>query len=425
MSRKLKIALVVLVVLLLSALVGIFVTIFEQYDSERDIGLKGEAAFNPLIAAQRFLEKSGIETESVVSMLELKDLPGQRDILFLATRRFDIGPALRDKIMAWVSDGGHLIIVAWPESDSDSELHDPLLEQLNISVHYDDFEWDVCEEKNTDVVQFENNEFIREDNKNSKPDQKNSSDKEKIVTTCADNENQPLEVTILQDREKSKVNFNPSIWLTSTNEDKANWVVNSENGAHLVEYLINKGLVTVLSDYDFLTTTQLKKFDHAAFLWYLVHYSNNSGKVWIVYKGDMPPLYVWLIKNVWAPLLAFGFIIIIWIWSVLPRFGALYPVQSSNRRHLIEHIRASGQFLWKNKYSDGLIHETRNALQEQITKRHPNWNKLTETELVIRLAKQSGLSSDSVELALTTPSVVKEQEFTLIIQTLERLRKSI
>ena len=157
----------------------------------------------------------------------------------------------------------------------------------------------------------------------------------------------------------------------------------------------------------------------------MVHYSNSSGKVWIVYKGDMPPLYEWLAKNLWAPFLTLFFIVAIWIWSVLPRFGALYPELSSQRRNLIEHIRASGQFLWKNKFSEDLIHETRNALQEKISRRHPNWNKLPDIELYKRLSKQTGLSFDSVELAFTTRQTTKEPEFLLIIQTLERLRKSI
>jgi len=202
-------------------------------------------------------------------------------------------------------------------------------------------------------------------------------------------------------------------------------VVGGENGAHLVEYVKDKGLITVLSDYQFLTNTQFEKFDHAAFFWYLVHFSNNSGKVWIVFKGDMPPLYEWLFENMWAPFLTLFFIIAVWIWSVLPRFGALHPPISSHRRNLIEHIRASGLFLWKNKFSDGLILETQNALQKQISIRHPNWNSLPEKELVKRLAKQSGLATDKVELAITANSTNKEQDFFLIIQTLERLRKSI
>ncbi len=411
MNKKLIIILIVLALILFGAMIGIFYTVFEQRETERDIGLQGEAAFNPLLVAQRFLEKSGIASESVVSMLKLKEMPDKKDVLFLATHRYDIGPVLREKLMKWVASGGHLIIVAWPEADSDSDLQDPILEELQISVHYDE----------TKI-----NEFIEVDCVKSKPEKNNKPEKNQSKPKlCEEIDYKTIAVTILQDREKSDVAFDPSVWLTSTNENKANWVVSGEDGAHLVEYIKEKGLITVLSDYQFLTNTQFEKFDHAAFFWYLVHYSNNSGKVWMVYRGDMPPLYEWLAKHLWAPFLTLFFIVVIWIWSALPRFGARYPELSLHRRNLIEHIRASGLFLWKNKFSEGLINETRTALQEQISIRHPNWNKLPESELIRRLVKQSGLSSENVELALSAQHTTKENEFYLIIQTLERLRKLI
>jgi len=405
MNKKITAFFVTLVLLLFGLLFGLFHVIFEERESEHNIALRGEAVFNPLFIAQRFLEKSGIESESIVSMLKLKELPDTNDVLFLATRRFDIGPALRTKIMAWVASGGHLIVVAW--SESDEALDDPILDDLEISVR-DKY-------KSDDELDNADNTCIKKTNK------ENSDKKE----SCDEYYFKPIAVTILSGREKSMVAFNPSQWLTSTNEKKANWVINSDSGAHLIEYVMDKGLVTVLSDYEFLMNNNFKKYDHAAFFWYLVHYSNSSGKVWIVYKGDMPPLYAWLVEHMWAPFLTLFFIIAIWIWSVLPRFGAVYPKLSLDRRNLIEHIRASGQFLWKNKFSEGLIHETRNALQEQISKRHPNWITLSQVELTKRLAKHTGLSLENIEFAFTTHAIKKEQEFFLIIQTLERLRKAL
>ncbi len=435
MNNKFKIGLSLALVITISASMGAFFTLFEKVASERNIGLQGEARFNPLVIAQRFLENSGIESESVVSMLKLKEMPGKKDVLFLATRRFDIGPAKRDEILNWVSNGGHLIIVAWPPADSKSDIQDPILKELAIQVNY---------EKRTALDKLDDSDKIPElknkqesQNKQaSKPEtkkeqkqiiksSKDNTAKDAVKKNCNTGDFKPITVTILSEREPSQIAFNSDIWLTTNNEKKANWVVNGKSGAHLLEYVKDKGLITVLSDYRFLTNTRITKFDHAAFFWYLVHFSNNSGKVWIVYKGDMPPLYEWLSKNLWAPFLTLFFIIFIWIWSALPRFGALYPKLSHNRRNLIEHIRASGQFLWKNKFSDELIHETRNALQEKISKRYPNWNKLTDGERYKRLAKQSKIDIEHVEQAFTVQSTTKENEFLLIIQTLERLRKSI
>jgi len=444
MNKKLTIAVILFTALFVTALLTLFLSVFEQAEDEVEVGLKGEAAFNPLFLAQRFLENSGIESESMVSMLELKKMPLHKDILFLATRRYDIGPALRDKIMNWVASGGHLIIVAWPQTDTDSELQDPILEQLDISVYQDvknnkdleresiftkkepncsnEIELNKLQEGNS-IDDNAKADDTQNNQSESEPDSKSDSSAAKSDSAC--NDIIPISVTILKEREKSTVAFNPTIWLESSNEQKVNWLVNGEAGAHLIEYAIEKGFITVLSDYQFLTNTHFNKYDHAAFFWYLVHYSNNSGKVWMVYRGDMPPLYVWLAKHAWAPFLVLFFIIFIWIWSVLPRFGALYPILSAHRRNLIEHIRASGQFLWKNKFSDGLIHETRNALQEQISLRHPNWNRLTDRELAMRLARQSGLSIEDIEFAFSIKQTTKEHEFFQIIQTLERLRKSI
>ncbi len=429
MNPKLKIALSLALVITISALMGLFFTVFEKVASERNLDLQGEAKFNPLVIAQRFLENSGIKSESVVSMIKLKEMPGKKDILFLATRRFDIGPAKRDEILNWVSNGGHLIIVAWPPADSKSDIQDPILKELAIQVNYEESniidKLDDCNKIPELKKKQESKSETKKQQKQIKNSSKDNKAKDSDNKNCNTNDFEAIAVTIVSERETSQVAFNPTIWLTTNNEKKANWVVNGKSGAHLLEYVKDKGLITILSDYRFLTNTKITKFDHAAFFWYLVHFSNNSGKVWIVYKGDMPPLYEWLSKNLWAAFLTLFFIIFIWIWSALPRFGALYPKLSHNRRNLIEHIRASGQFLWKNKFSDELIQETRNALQEKISKRHPNWNKLTDAERYQRLAKQSKIDIEHVEQAFTVQSTTKENEFLLIIQTLERLRKSI
>ena len=93
----------ILLAVLVIAIVALgiwFSRTYEWRTEEVEVGLHGEAARNPLLAAVRFLEKTDTQVTTVDSVLQLEGMPKQFDVMVIPTERFDFGP--------WEVDAGGL-----------------------------------------------------------------------------------------------------------------------------------------------------------------------------------------------------------------------------------------------------------------------------------------------------------------------------
>jgi len=357
---------------------------FEHRVEEKDVGFHGEASRNDFLAAERFLEKFGMQIESLPTILDLKKMPQHNDVLFIPTGRYDLATQKMTELLNWVEQGGHLIVRARRPSRSGIKMDDELFASLGVETHT---------QKDNSLFETENRAVI--------------------------------DVQVNDKIENKKVEFDKNVWLQDVGENDLSWQVDGANGSHLLEYHLGDGYVTLLSDIEFLDNDAIAEHDHASFLYTMVHIDNTNRRIWIIRNDDMPSLLSMLKDKAPATLILLGVLILFWLWYTTRRFGPLQPAPKMARRSLREHITSSGFYQWRNHNRTELFVSARTALQEQIAQTRPLWAKLDEMKLAGKLGKIAAIPSDQVLSVLQAQQADKEVEFTQFIEILSVIRKRL
>lgn len=340
-------------------------------------GFKGEARFNSLLAAERFLAS---EKRPARSMVSLVGLPPVNGTLIMPGQRFEVGPEQAEKLLAWVKAGGHLVVTAEEASPGPGQpSRDWLLRGMGVS--------------------------------------------QTVVAGDDAGRSIPVDIDLPEADDFMQVSFPPRGVLRHTGIEPSR-SMGGGYGAHVVQYSLGRGELTVLSDARFMTNASIGCFDNAAFLWHLTRHQ-VQGPVWLVYGGDMPPLWKWLGQHAWRVLVSAVVLFAAWVALHRRRYGPLLTSPPLARRRLLDHIEASGRFLWRHGQHAALLAGARDALRRALVLRHPGWAGLNQTSLSRHLADLSGLPADSIEQALFTPYPGSEHEFTAAINTLETIRKKL
>ena len=104
------------------------------------MGYRGEARRNPWLAAQRLLEHFNISTKDVRALPEFRDLPHTATVI-IPESHHTITDSLRESLIAWVEQGGYLIVEA-----EYAGIEDPLVS--GFGVRRQETEFDEVEEEN-------------------------------------------------------------------------------------------------------------------------------------------------------------------------------------------------------------------------------------------------------------------------------------
>ena len=369
--------LIVALLLALASLIGHwFYSNFEKQREQKDIGFHGAARTNPLLAAQRYFESFGLKAHSVEG---LTTLPPTQATLIIPSARYEMGVGEAQRLQRWVAAGGHLVLVPSAAFDEDYQRGDLLLDPLGIQVKaIEDPETggliDVDWPGSSDFMTIHINAYVRLDT---------TQHKAKVLLELADSD-----------------------------------------GVYLLRLRLGQGVVTVLSDAKFISNYKLQKNDHAAYLWRVAQL-DSPRPVWLAFSDGMPPLPQWLLRHAWSALLAGAVLLLLWLWAASRRFGPLRAIAPLARRRLLDHIDASGRFLWRAGQGEALLKGVRQALYRALELRHPAWAGIASHDLYQRLAETSSLPYETVQGALLYTDHGNEHDFTQAIQTLERIRKSL
>lgn len=351
---------------------------FSLVEEEVSAGFPPAAQQNPLLAAERFLAANLRRTKSQPS---LGELPPADATLIMPGERFDVGPERAALLLDWVRAGGHLMVKAEQLGPGqERRRNDGLLAPLGVVPAFSD----------------------------------------KVTETAR----QPLDVDLADADDFMQVQLSRNHLLTSGNRVHPYDALGSEYGDHIVRYRLGKGVLTVLSDADFMENCLIGKYDNAALLWHLVSV-RPQGEIWLVYAGDMPPLWKWIWERAWMVVLSSALLLAAWLVARGRRFGPPLPQPPVQRRRLLDHVRASGQFFWRTGHHEKLLHGAREALHRDLLLQHPGLAVRTKTKQAAQLAALSGHSEEDVFRAMFQPCVADEFEFTRTIQLLAKLRKKL
>lgn len=429
MSRSAILGLV-LAVAVAGLLVAGFLAAADRVEVERDVGYQGEARSNPYLAFERLVGELGVPATRPGDPLRL---PPSDHVLLALGAHHPPGPRYREKLLAWVAEGGHLLLV--PAGDGRGRSRDPLLAELGVGV-----EWPVDEVVADDEAAGaagEGEPAAGDDDGDGEDgageDGESGADGEAGEGSGADGETPfdvdeivlpPVDLAAAAESPSRRVAMPEWPRLHDLDEENPSFTSGRPDGASLVGVAWGEGRVTVLADASFLTNRRLGRLDHARFAWDLVVAAGDPAGLAIVDWRRAMPLGTLAARRGW-PLAAGGLVVLVaWLAARGARFGPPLPPEPPPRRSLLEHVRASGAFLWRRGQSEELLAACRAAVARRVDLVHADWGRRRETDRVLHLARLANLPAGTVAAALDGDAA-EPADFTRTVATLERLRRSL
>lgn len=351
---------------------------FEKITVETDEGdFQGEAKRKPYLAAQYLLQHSGAQVEYLHTLPRVETLPVEQAALLLLPNQAVLNQAQSDALLAWVERGGHLLFEAW----SEEAAKEPLLSALGVSL----------------LLGSEDAGFQRVRSK-------------------------WLNGSVLE------TDFNADYVLQQDAEvqPRPRWQLTGTQGAHVLDFAYGKGRLTLLSSSSFLTNAEIGIASHAELLWRLLREAPQPReRIWLAHLlsgADTEPLWQMLWREARPLLLSLGLLLAAWLWMRMRRFGPLLPEPARERRRLLEHVEASGQFLWRHRQGALLLKESRRAVLQRIRLVHPDWLHLSPQALQTHLAILCGQAPEKIAQALYHDGFDNEAAFADSVRILQQIR---
>ncbi len=345
-----------------------FVTIHELHYREVRVGLSAEARRNPFLAAERFLRGIGMDSQSIPSREYLLQPPQETGVLLVNRLSPNLSPEHERALLEWIENGGHLMVTADREWDENGGAGvNPLLERFGIRLRIQDR----SEEP-------ESSEGAVDDRK-------------------GDASTMPLLLSFPGYPGDVRVTFDAARVLEETTA-LADWAVEAEEeGAHLLQFGIGRGLLTVLSDHHFLLNDHIGEQDHALFLALL---TQGEGRAWLLYSSRMPSLFTLVWRAVPYLVLSLLVLAALWLWSLTLRTGPLLRPETRVRRNLLEHLDAAADYAWQTDRAAAMLTRSQKALDQAWRRRHPALDRMGRRERCERIAERAGVAAVAVAAAL-------------------------
>jgi hypothetical protein len=343
---------------------------FERVTERDYVGFSGEAARNPLLAFQRLVERMGLKTALTTRPADLESAEAGATLI-LARNRQGMAALRAERIQQWVAGGGHLIVEAEPPDDPD-----PLLDVLGVA--------------------------------RGEPSSREAA--------------KPLDIRLPGAPAALRVVM-PVMDLTNSVGSGA-YSARGDGGAAVLDFAYGSGRVTVLASFAFMRNEHIGEHDHAAFAWELVQLAPRTSAVLIATRFERPSLTEWLAREARWPLFAACALLVLWLWRISRRFGPVQPPAEPQRRRLLDHLRASGRFLWATHSAPRLLAAAREACLAKIARTRPGLAELPAAERSARLAQLTEIPREDIELAFDGAAYTP-RAFTAAVSTLQQIEEKL
>lgn len=368
-----------LIPILLIAVIALLILLsFNRDYTEKqvDLGYSFEAKTNKFLALERYLSAINVKYKKITHANSIYNKENKNKTLILL-----LGKSAQDNddvkpLLDWVKAGGHLIMVA--------NKDDPTLIQLGISI--------------------------------SKQKEKKSTDQ--LTRLYLQNEQSP-----------AYLSFDPSYHLTDSKNLAFAWA-NSSSNTHMLQMMLDKGMVTVLSDNDIWNNYSIDKNDNAWLAWYLTQ--DSEVLLWNNKKGgprnrhsDSPSLFVEALKNFPYTLLATLVLLALLGWRLGTRLGPLLASPDKPRRQLTEHLTASSNFQLRYFNQAQVIIQLQNDILRIARIRHTGFKLLEPAQRWKILAKLAHLPEQKIAQLMQPPTASNIKNYESYINQLQTLRNAL
>jgi len=366
-----------------------YTTVEFQYKYEEvDKGYQGEALSNPFLAAEYFLRRMGQKTQKVQLFAEQTFELGASDTLFIPGKRVSYNQKRSEYLLDWTRQGGHLIITGKAFQDDEYRFRDYILDAVAMELSW----------------HIEEDESLEED---------------EPVNLDIEDEDDFWQIDFVN---YQVISYRPGFNL------EVLWSITNNAKLHAVQVAFGDGRVTLLSDTKMFRNDYIDQYDHAAFLYTLSNdqaQTLNDGVFYYSLFEDQIGLFNWLWKYAQALVISFVIFLILALWMMIPRFGPLINVEQPVSRRFVDHLRASGNYHWRQGHYSRLIREVRKQLSAQMKLKYPEWTNMSQKNQVSHLTELSQLETSVVEKALFDTEIERVDDFVNKIMILEKLRKSL
>lgn len=193
-------------------------------------------------------------------------------------------------------------------------------------------------------------------------------------------------------------------------------------GEALRVYAEGKGHIVMLAS-NYFNNAALQHFDHAELLLFLTRLNPDKRTVTIVQRLDIVRWYRALWQRYPLALGSGALALLLLLWSATRRFGPMLPAPQPERRALVEHLDASGAWLWKLPGGRRLLLDAvRSGVNALLVRRVHALRTLGPAEQCALLARTTALPAAALDAALFEPPALLPRDFTRQIRTLVQLR---
>jgi hypothetical protein len=389
-----------LIVIALLTLVVVY-TARHTYWEETTLPLppKGEAATNPLYAAQKFTESLGGRAEKS----SLFSVPPTDDVVLLSNWNWNLSKRRSQALERWVEAGGRLVV------------------DHSVVSGSDDFDrWS--------GITYLHRQKVKKPKKATDPDEGDDEEEPQEVSVpdlskgkCTVLEEEGHS-TLSQVRTRYSVCFlDKSRRITSSR--RIEWALRNENAIHVIRVKVGLGSVTVINGWPF----RFRDFfidDHAPLFAAVTQYRGGD-VIHFLSEADAASLLdlTWMFG---APAVTLGLALVaLALWRGSVRFGPLVAPTESARRSLAEQIRGTGRFAVRFGGGKALHAAAVRALGEAARRRVHGYENLSSEERSVAVARLCGFEPDRLAAAINYTGSRRSHDLRNVVALLEAARRRI
>ena len=409
-------------VLLAAGCVWLWSVLFERSSDARPYIAKA-AIENHMLAATRLLEQHGyqVRIEKRLGNVDLAALPD--GMLVLAEGGGQVTSAQAAQMLAWVKRGNTLMMQPhWaPPPGSKTRWTpirtlDPIGAYLGVGLSYGRKLRDKCDDTPGNAI-----DPVAADDTDDDDEDEDSPER-----ADSDPGNDPRQLTcVLLPKGAYPLSLDTGTEVLSSIAPARTPLWSDYDGKSVRVFAEGDGHIAMISD-NYFNNQQLPRQDHAELLLGLAALKQGGARdrnVLIVLQGDAVPWYVKLWQAAAPLLIALAMLLPLLLWRAASRFGPMLPDPAGERRALLEHIDASGNWLWRaGGGRDVLLAAARQETAALLRRRAPELQPLAEDEQAARLARLCNVGMAELRGALYGPAATHPAAFTRQIQLLQQVR---
>lgn len=185
------------------------------------------------------------------------------------------------------------------------------------------------------------------------------------------------------------------------------------------------GRVFLVSSLDMLHNAALDEAAAVALAEALLAPLRERQRIHLFRGVDQEPFHVLLLRLGWPALLPAFAALLLWLWMRSQRFGPVLPDAAPPRRALLEHVRASGEFLFRRGQPMALHRAVLARVQQRLREREPLIAALPEDARIAALAERTRLPATDLRHALNPIGLGRADHFLSAVSTLLQLERRL